>query len=76
MKKNIRVVISTVPSENAQQAIDVVVDSGITAILNFAPDRVEIPNHVSIRYIDLTTELLTLLFFDRHYKNTPSVVTL
>lgn len=73
-EKNIRVVISTVPSENAQQAIDVVVDSGITAILNFAPDRVEIPKHVSIRYIDLTTELLTLLFFDRHYKNTSSAV--
>ncbi|WP_038022835.1 redox-sensing transcriptional repressor Rex [Tetragenococcus muriaticus] len=72
-EKNIKTAISTVPSEYAQEAIDIVVHSGITAILNFAPDRVEVPDSVSMRYIDLTTELLTLLFFDRNYKK-PSLV--
>lgn len=74
-EKNVKTAISTVPSEYAQEAIDIVVNSGITAILNFAPDRVEVPANISIRYIDLTTELLTLLFFDRNYKKTPLAVT-
>lgn len=74
-EKNIRIAISTVPSEHAQEAIDIVVDSGITAILNFAPDRVEVPDNISMRYINLTTELLTLLFFDHNYKKTPLAVT-
>jgi len=72
-KKGVSVVISTVPSRNSQAAIDVVVKSGITAILNFAPDRLEVPKNVSIRYIDLTTELLTLIFFDRNYKKRPLI---
>lgn len=72
-KEGITVVISTVPSRYSQSAIDVVVQSGITAILNFAPDRVEVPKNVSVRYIDLTTELLTLIFFDRNYKKRPLI---
>ncbi|MDN6639608.1 MAG: redox-sensing transcriptional repressor Rex [Tetragenococcus sp.] len=74
-EKKIKMAISTVPSEHAQEAIDVVVNSGITAILSFAPDRVEVPTNISIRYIDLTTELLTLLFFDRNYKNSALAVS-
>lgn len=74
-EKNIKMAITTVPSEHAQEAIDVVVNSGVTAILNFAPDRVEVPTNVTMRYIDLTTELLTLLFFDRNYKNSALAVT-
>lgn len=74
-EKNVKVAISTVPSEHAQDAIDTVVNSGITAILNFAPDRVEVPSNINMRYIDLTTELLTLLFFDRNYKDTPLAIT-
>ncbi|GAA3008240.1 redox-sensing transcriptional repressor Rex [Tetragenococcus solitarius] len=74
-EKNVKVAISTVPSEHAQEAIDTVVNSGITAILNFAPDRVEVPSNINMRYIDLTTELLTLLFFDRNYKDTPLAIT-
>lgn len=63
-EKGATVAISTVPSQYAQDAIDVVVESGITAILNFAPDRVTVPDNVHIQYIDLTTELQTLIYFD------------
>lgn len=70
----IDVAITTVPSQYSQEAVDVIVDSGITAILNFAPDRVSVPDEVNVRYIDLTTELLTLIFFDNqtHYQR-PSI---
>ncbi|WP_086349772.1 redox-sensing transcriptional repressor Rex [Candidatus Enterococcus clewellii] len=63
-ENGVTVAISTVPSKYAQKAIDEIVDAGITAILNFAPDRVTVPNHVNVQYIDLTTELQTLIYFD------------
>ncbi|MBL1228875.1 redox-sensing transcriptional repressor Rex [Enterococcus sp. BWB1-3] len=63
-EQGITVAISTVPSKYAQTAINEIVDAGITAILNFAPDRVNVPKHVNVQYIDLTTELQTLIYFD------------
>ena len=64
-EKGITVAISTVPSRYSQMAIDAIVDAGITAILNFAPDPVIVPKDVNIQYIDLTTELQTLIFLIR-----------
>ncbi|MFS0987596.1 redox-sensing transcriptional repressor Rex [Enterococcus durans] len=66
-EKNVRVAISTVPSKYSQSAIDQIVQGGVSAILNFAPDRVKVPEHVNIQYIDLTTELQTLIYFDEKY---------
>lgn len=69
VKENkITVAISTVPSQYSQKAVDKIVASGVTAILNFAPDRVEVPANVHVQYIDLTTELQTLIFFDQNYQ--------
>ncbi|MGC6769646.1 redox-sensing transcriptional repressor Rex [Enterococcus sp. LJL128] len=62
--QDVTVAISTVPSKYAQKAIDEIVAAGVTAILNFAPDRVTVPSHVNVQYIDLTTELQTLIYFD------------
>ncbi len=63
-EKNITVAISTVPSQYSQAAVDEIVKSGITAILNFAPEKLTVPKEVSMQYIDLTTELLTLIYYD------------
>ncbi|MGX7133013.1 redox-sensing transcriptional repressor Rex [Enterococcus songbeiensis] len=68
-EKELTVAISTVPSHYSQWAIDQIVAAGITAILNFAPDRVEVPANVHVQYIDLTTELQTLIFFDQNYQD-------
>ncbi len=72
-EKGITVAISTVPSRYSQHAIDAIVDAGITAILNFAPDPVVVPKAVNIQYIDLTTELQTLIFFDTTYSQKTKV---
>lgn len=72
-EKGITVAISTVPSRYSQHAIDAIVDAGITAILNFAPDPVVVPKAVNIQYIDLTTELQTLIFFDATYSQKTKV---
>ncbi|ALV20824.1 Redox-sensitive transcriptional regulator (AT-rich DNA-binding protein) [Carnobacterium antarcticum] len=64
LREEIHVAISTVPSEFSQEAVEMLVDGGITAILNFAPGRVNVPEHVDIRYIDLTSEILTLVCYN------------
>ncbi|MBF8807560.1 MAG: redox-sensing transcriptional repressor Rex [Enterococcus lacertideformus] len=66
-KENITVAISTVPSQYSQSAINEIVNGGVSAILNFAPDRVIVPDHVNVQYIDLTTELQTLIYFDEKF---------
>ena len=67
-EKCVTVAISTVPSQYSQEAVNIMVAAGITAILNFAPDRVDVPSNVHVQYIDLTTELQTLIFFDQNYQ--------
>ena len=66
-QEGVTVAISTVPSHHAQKAIDKIVQAGVTAILNFAPDRVSVPANVSAQYIDLTTELQTLIYFNETF---------
>lgn len=63
-QEKVSVAISTVPSQFSQTAMNAIVKSGITAILNFAPDPVDVPPKVNVHYIDLTTELQTLIYFD------------
>lgn len=66
-KEGITTAIMTVPSSKAQQVIDTVVAAGVTAVLNFAPKRLKVPSHVQVQYIDLTTELQTLIYYDENY---------
>ncbi len=55
--------IITVPTAAAQAVADKMVSAGIGAILNFAPVHLEIPDNISLRYVDLTVELQILSFF-------------
>ncbi len=66
-KEQITTAIMTVPSERAQPVADILVKAGVTAILNFAPRRLKIPKSVQVQYIDLTTELQTLIYFDENH---------
>ena len=68
LQENITVAITTVPSKFSQEVVNQIVAANITAILSSAPDRVNVPKDVTVQYIDLTTELQTLIFFDREYK--------
>jgi redox-sensing transcriptional repressor len=55
-------VVST-PAAAAQEVTDALVDIGVTAILNFAPQVLSVPPHVLLRHVDLATELQVLSFF-------------
>lgn len=54
-------VIAT-PPEAAQEVADALVAAGVSSILNFAPTRVEVPEGVLIRHVDLASELEILAF--------------
>jgi redox-sensing transcriptional repressor len=55
--------IIAVPPAAAQSVADKMVSAGIGAILNFAPVHLEVPEDISLRYVDLTVELQILSFF-------------
>ena len=54
--------IVAVPGEVAQDVADILVAAGITGILNFAPRRLQVPDHVTVQTVDLSAELQILAF--------------
>lgn len=65
----IEMAIITVPANEAQAVIDLLTDTGIKAILNFAPIRTEVRDDVEVLNIDLSIELERLAYFIASYKN-------
>jgi redox-sensing transcriptional repressor len=60
---NIRIGIITVPASEAQLVANEFIQSGIEAILNFAPAIIKVPNEIRIHHADFTTELQSLAFY-------------
>ena len=52
-----------VPANAAQGVTDQLVEARIGSILNFAPVRVEVPDSVPVRQVDLSTELQILSYY-------------
>ena len=63
--RGIAIGIITVPAPYAQEVADRMVAAGITAILNFAPAVVTVPDHVSLRKVDLSIELQVLNYYQQ-----------
>lgn len=59
-RMHVQMGIISVPSEAAQEVADLMVASGINAIWNFAPIRLEVPNYVVVQNEDLSTGLAVL----------------
>lgn len=59
------IAVLAVPSEEAQQIAERVIAMGIKAILNFVPTRLEVPEDVQVRYVDLALELESLSYYIR-----------
>ena len=56
------IVVLTVPAEEAQSLVDRVVQSGVKAILNFAPTQLHAPPDVSVKTVNMAMELEGLSF--------------
>jgi redox-sensing transcriptional repressor len=60
---HVRIGIITVPDFEAQRVADEMIESGIEAILNFAPTIIKAPPHIRIHATDFTTDLLSLAYY-------------
>jgi redox-sensing transcriptional repressor len=63
--REIAIGIVATPAGAAQEVADRLVDAGVTSILNFAPTVVAVPVGVSLRKVDLATELQILSFYQQ-----------
>lgn len=63
----IQVVIMTVPGSVAQSVANRVTKAGIKGILNFTPERLDVPAGVHVHHIDLGIELQSLIFFMKNH---------
>jgi redox-sensing transcriptional repressor len=59
----IDIAVVAVPAESAQSVVNVVVQAGIRAILNFSPGSLKVPPTVKLKNVDLTVSLESLSFF-------------
>ena len=62
-KHGIHIGLIAVPVEAAQAVCDQLVESGVRAIVNFAPVRLDAPPSVWLRSVDLVVELESLAFY-------------
>jgi redox-sensing transcriptional repressor len=59
----IDIAVVAVPAESAQGVVNVAVQAGIKAILNFSPGSLKVPPDVKLKNVDLTVSLESLSFF-------------
>ncbi|MFN4032777.1 MAG: redox-sensing transcriptional repressor Rex [Fimbriimonadales bacterium] len=57
-----RLGIIAVPAHAAQEAADLLVEAGVTGILNFAPTILRVPPHVHVRNVSFLQELAVLSY--------------
>ncbi|MEO9140441.1 MAG: redox-sensing transcriptional repressor Rex [Jatrophihabitans sp.] len=62
--ERITIAVLAVPATVAQSVCDLLVASGVTSILNFAPVVVSVPDDVDVRKVDLAAELQILSFHE------------
>ena len=64
-ERGIKIAILSVPGQVAQEVANSLVQSGIQAILNFAPAVLQVPEHAVVNSVNLAAELENLSYFIR-----------
>ncbi|RLE13781.1 redox-sensing transcriptional repressor Rex [Candidatus Aerophobetes bacterium] len=62
-EQKIQMGIIAVPAGAAQESADLLIISGIKAILNFSPVRVIVPSYVKLRNFDITSQLEVIPYY-------------
>lgn len=62
-RDKIELAVIAVPAEAAKDALEVVLNAGIRAVMNFAPVALKAPPDVKLKTVDLTTSLESLSYF-------------
>lgn len=61
-KRKIKIAILAVPAVTAQAVLNLLVEAGITAVLNFVPAQLTVPDSVKLQNVDLAVLLKTLSY--------------
>lgn len=62
-KEDVDIAVVTVPADAAQKVVDMICDTGVKAILNFAPVRLRVNSAVKLKTVDLKVSLESLSYF-------------
>lgn len=65
-QQEINMGLIAVPAEAAQESADLLIISGIRAILNFASATLIVPSYVKLMQVDLTSQLEIMAYFLSH----------
>jgi redox-sensing transcriptional repressor len=65
-REKVEIAILVTPADPAQALVDRLVASGVTAILNFAPVQLHVPEGVDVKNVNLAVELETLSYALAH----------
>ncbi|MBA3552454.1 MAG: redox-sensing transcriptional repressor Rex [Actinobacteria bacterium] len=64
-REDVAIGVICTPAPAAQDVADRMVTAGIRSILNFAPAMIVVPEHVSVRKVDLSIELQILAYYEQ-----------
>jgi redox-sensing transcriptional repressor len=67
-ERRVAIGVIATPAASAQDVADRLVAAGVGSILNFAPAVVVVPAEVSLRKVDLATELQILSFYQQQHR--------
>ena len=67
--RGVTIAVLATPAVAAQDVATRLVDAGVTAILNFAPVHIDVPDPVTVRKVDLSVELQILSFYEQLHAN-------
>jgi redox-sensing transcriptional repressor len=62
-RRNIKIAMLAVPSDEAQNAANILISAGVLSILSYAPVSIQVPAHVRIEYIDPVLHLQKMTYF-------------
>jgi redox-sensing transcriptional repressor len=65
-QEQVEIAILVTPADPAQALVDRLIASGVTAILNFAPVQLQVPEGVDVKNVNLAVELETLSYALAH----------
>ncbi|MBI4537702.1 MAG: redox-sensing transcriptional repressor Rex [candidate division NC10 bacterium] len=61
-RRRVKIAVMAVPAAAAQSVAELLVEAGVTAILNFAPAQLTVPAGVKVQNVDLSVLLKTLSY--------------
>ena len=71
-KRKIKIAILALPAVTAQAVLDLLVEAGVSAVLNFVPAQLTVPDSVKLQNVDLAVLLKTLSYHTARTDRSPS----